>query len=152
MTDKEITAPKEFTIDRYKWMTDYTNERLGDDSELLHATGRMCCLGFYALACGLNKDDILEVADPESLLGHRLPHMLKEDGFADNAYNSSLAQKLISANDSGGDDHDAREAAVKEQFGTVGVEVKFTGEYQTEDELAEEKAAEEADQADYDGR
>lgn len=54
---------KELVIDRQKW---YRGQLYG--SKLLRkGDQRMCCLGFYALACGLKPDNIVEVSTPSAM-------------------------------------------------------------------------------------
>jgi hypothetical protein len=68
---------REFTVDRSKWM-----RGKGDQfSRLLVApetarngstvpsedVGKMCCLGFYSLACGLTPEEIEDVGFPSSV-------------------------------------------------------------------------------------
>ena len=48
------TAPKEFTIDRSKWVHGDNTKILGS-SLLLNEEENMCCLGFYSRACGFTK-------------------------------------------------------------------------------------------------
>lgn len=50
----EIRKPKEFTIDRRKWLRGKGKEF----SKLLRSNGEMCCVGFYAKACGLSDNAI----------------------------------------------------------------------------------------------
>lgn len=50
-----ITPVKELTIDRSLW---YRGQG-GDSSKLERTDGRRCCIGFYALACGLTRKEIL---------------------------------------------------------------------------------------------
>lgn len=65
------TERKVLVIERSKW------RRGGPDggdgvTRLLNDRGLMCCLGFDALACGVPKAVILNMIDPESLVGNRL--------------------------------------------------------------------------------
>jgi hypothetical protein len=47
------------TIDRKKWL-----RGTGDSFLLSPRDGKMCCLGFYALACGLTENDIRDQLTP----------------------------------------------------------------------------------------
>src|SRR6478736_6393894 len=55
-------GPLEVVIDRAKWH----RGKGGPGSKLITFDGKMCCLGFDALACGLKHDDINLVCDPAS--------------------------------------------------------------------------------------
>lgn len=49
-------------IDRSKWL------RGTGDGTLLDHEGKMCCLGFFARACGYNDDQIVAHADPTQMM------------------------------------------------------------------------------------
>lgn len=59
-----VSGPIKVRIDRSRWLRGEGS----DDSFLLRPRdGRMCCLGFCALAMGLNEDDIRNVYEPEDV-------------------------------------------------------------------------------------
>src|SRR5882724_8027325 len=51
------------TVKRYQWFRGQPSRQ----SKLLRHDGKMCCLGFAALASGYNPSDIREVTTPQSL-------------------------------------------------------------------------------------
>jgi len=57
---KIVKDVKSFTVERKNWYRGKGDEK----SRLLNNSGKMCCLGFYALACGLDKKVIKNVPDP----------------------------------------------------------------------------------------
>lgn len=61
---RENDMPEKLTIQRHKWF----RGRGSEHSRLLRHDGRMCCLGFYSLQCGLQ---------PEHILGCGLPSNAK---------------------------------------------------------------------------
>lgn len=110
------------TIVRSKWL----HGEGGLKSELLRESdGKMCCLGFYGIACGIAPKDILGVGEPESAdeyndadYRHNWPHWLFED---------SGCGALIGRNDSSDPKYrDAqREADIARLFAKHGVTVVF---------------------------
>jgi hypothetical protein len=53
------------TIDRKKWLR---GEGSATSLLLRRGDGKMCCLGFYGLACGLKETDILGISNPNYLI------------------------------------------------------------------------------------
>lgn len=121
---------KSFVVDRAKWGR-------GNETMLLNGTdGKMCCLGFAALACGYSKDDILDRGRPEDLVVE-----LKEKGVdSPNRWFDGLVKphprgfdltgigaRIISANDDDRITDHEREAVLRGLFLKLGVEVKFEG-------------------------
>ncbi len=132
--------PKSFTIDRKIWSNAETHRRLEDvgrhaeaHSKLLDEHGRMCCLGFYALACGVPKESIENVSTPDCIIK---PYRRLVTGMVCTSEGSSdLATDLMSANDEdttddGGDiTPKQREKSIRDHFKKIGVAVRFTGAY-----------------------
>ena len=109
------TPPKEFTIVRSKWAHGGTqNERILGPTNLLNDKGNMCCLGFYAEACGAPKTYLRGRAYP----GSEIPLM----------QTIGLCGDAIRVNDRGGDNK-AIEKELKVIFKSRGVKVKFVGRY-----------------------
>lgn len=117
-------------IDRAKWL------RGEKDAGLLlrESDGKMCCLGFLALACGLEEDQIVEVGEPHETRSPLLPKWLcsaydehEDDGELVTKYiDSSDAVELMKINDTVGDDA-PREREIASVFAKHGVEVEFVG-------------------------
>lgn len=65
----EQVEKKVLTIERSLWVRGGGRTRyLYGDAALLNEKGRMCCLGFDALACGLQQEDILHVEMPADII------------------------------------------------------------------------------------
>ena len=129
-----LRKPKSFTIDRSKWVHGGPKNasKLGSTS-LLNERERMCCLGFYSEACGVPRYDLQSKGTPVGLLGissFRVPYMTskRHSGIISN---SDLASGLVRIND----DHfknrtpKEKEKAIRADFKTIDVKVRFTGEY-----------------------
>lgn len=58
------SAPKVLTIDRSLWLRGNPN-----NSKLRDSDGKMCCLGFDALACGVKDWQITDVGNPGAVMG-----------------------------------------------------------------------------------
>lgn len=61
---KVVKDVKSFVVDRSKWLR---GEGF-DDSCLLTTGNRMCCLGFYAEACGLDRKTIRNIQSPSGVV------------------------------------------------------------------------------------
>lgn len=105
---------QQLEIDRTKWYRG--NKYL--DSRLLSARG-MCCLGFYALACGLEEVEILNKSYPNAD-DKRNPEWLFES-YLDRNFNEILAQ----INDSSLTSDAEKEKKITRIFAEHGVEVTF---------------------------
>lgn len=125
---------KVLTIDRKLWANATVHKRfvsVGRVDEaaslLLGKDGRMCCLGFYALACGASEDEILNVANPVGL-DRQVRRKLKGMTKSKLPENTLLAAQLIQANDARCySTLDEREKKIRELFKTIGVKVRFVG-------------------------
>jgi hypothetical protein len=111
------------TIDRKRWLR-------GDrDSALLRPDGKMCCLGFLGLACGLTTADIYDIASPASVLNReKFPEFLfKPDAQSEAIYmfNSGIAKQLMNINDLLELTDSEREAQLRDIFDLHGIEVEF---------------------------
>ncbi len=133
----KLKKPEVFTINRSKWV--HGGERIKDilgTSELLNDCGNMCCLGFYAKACGVPEDKLSGIATPEQVRAGttRVPYMTTN---FENKYrvNSDLASGLMSINDheEGSDNENIslkdKEKLVRDKFKEIDVRVRFTGKY-----------------------
>lgn len=111
---------KQFTIDRKKWARG--REKV---NKLLKNDGTMCCLGFYAKACGLNDEQILHTGAPHQLLVP-LPRQMAWLVDEANCDATTDASDLIFANDSMLRDG-PRERKIIKIFAQKGIEVTFKG-------------------------
>lgn len=113
-----------FVIDRKLWLRGE-----GDDRSLLlrDRDGKMCCLGFYSLALGFDKEDIREYACPSEVDGEvNYPEwMYRDDDLCDTMSSKTLS--LMTINDSKFLDDESRERRITEIFASSSVEVEFVG-------------------------
>jgi hypothetical protein len=105
-------------IDRGKW------DRGSGCSALLR-DGKMCCLGFYAEACGLKDSDIKNIGTPSVLAkrGVKIPKAMKWLLFSGD--DSVDCSNLIQANDNQRQPN--REEKIARLFAKHDVTVEFTG-------------------------
>jgi hypothetical protein len=122
---------KEFTIDRAKWY----RGKGPKESCLLNDEGQMCCLGFFAKACGIEDDKIQGKACPpevhyggdcddwESVLirGERSSTF----GVVDDM--SFTAHSLMITNDYMHHSDQVKEEKIIKEFAYYGITVKFVG-------------------------
>lgn len=134
-TQKELKMrlrkPKEFTIDRGKWVHGgFENKKKLGSTNLLNDQERMCCLGFYSEACGVPRDDLRNLATPSGLVGVRVPYMTSKHHLGV-ITNSKLATDLIQINDdlNSPTSPKEKEKLVRASFKEIDVKVRFTGTY-----------------------
>ena len=120
-TKSTPTSPTELVIVRSKWA------RGGeDDTQLLNSAGKMCCLGFYALACGYNPTEIEDYAEPETLAKNACGAV--RPGYKwllEGKENSPQAMNLMEVNDSTLFTNEHREAFIQTEFAKQGIAVTF---------------------------
>jgi hypothetical protein len=114
-------------IDRSKWLRGEGS----DDSYLLrNEDGKLCCLGFYAQACGLETEAITNVATPAQVPKYA---NIWGDGACwlfDESNVSSTCNDLMMINDEKlpfFDSEKEREEQVAAIFAKHGVQVEFVG-------------------------
>jgi len=107
-------------IDRKQWLRGEGGHR----SYLLRKSDRkMCCLGFFSLACGLREDQILGVVSPRDLLDSptQMSFLFDDEGLS----SSFVGDHLMATNDDPSL-HDAdREKNITRLFAENGIEVSF---------------------------
>lgn len=110
---------KELVLDRETWLRgDY------DKSVLRDADGRMCCLGFLGLACGVSPDKMLYVPMPDDMLldDYSIPWpeglLFERDGGG--WRNSKLCNQITTINDEAGVSDDERVAQLQPLFEKLG--------------------------------
>ena len=116
-------------IDRKTWIR---GEDSGASCLLRSSDGKKCCLGFYALACGLHENQIREKPAPANLsnTGIKQWNDTMYRSIPTDAYqtlkHSSIAQHLMLINDEVCfSSEEEREQKIKELFARIGVEVEF---------------------------
>lgn len=128
-------------IDRSKWLR---GEGETASKLLRERDGKMCCLGFYLLSCGLEPDMIQGRGTPGAVYKYRELYPEEHQGEPvpawtyeyhndeDEYYNTFIVRDLIRANDEWVDDliggEKGREERITALFATQGIEVEFIGE------------------------
>jgi hypothetical protein len=118
---KSQTKVTEFTIDRSKW-----GRGCGDGILLSPDDGKMCCLGFYALACGVSPSSINNQGFPSDVaaLPGEMDWLFR--AFSDESV-TPAEEQIASTNDKENLLAKDREKKIREHFATRGIKVKFTG-------------------------
>lgn len=113
---------EKLVIDRTKWLRGEGSEA----SRLLRPSdGKMCCLGFYSLSCGLTDKDIQNIpAAPEIAEIPEVMDWLIED-CGNRIVHSDDAAELMDYNDTPPIRDTDREAHITEIFAKHGIEVEF---------------------------
>lgn len=120
---------EEFVINRDDWAR-------GRQSLLLGVDGKMCCLGFFSLACGLVEDDIRELDGPADaadsmkiaeILNNEAPWLLNTYEWEDDSMveNGQDTQYLMEINDDSATDDECKEEEIVRTFAENGVKVTF---------------------------
>jgi hypothetical protein len=121
-----MSEVKSFTIDRATWL----HGEGSDDSYLLRpADGKMCCLGHYLKAVGIEEEAITSVDTPSNLpveVLNEIPSWLLHEN---RIHVSSECQYLMKDNDDTTDSRNEKEANIIAGFKEVGIDVSFTGRY-----------------------
>jgi len=122
MSKKVFRDVKSFKIVRKNWL-----RGSGDNSALFRAEDeKMCCLGFYAKACGIAQKHIINMPTPEDVTSN-----LKDiDGRWDTClldlfWNTKLTNELMSINDNKKLSDQKREEKITAKFAKAGIKVKF---------------------------
>lgn len=115
---------KEFTIKRSEWYRGkgYLHSKLLDDC------GLKCCLGFFALECGLSKEEILDIEEPAQLLSKDEDSKLIEwETFLvdELGSNTSDCSSLMLINDSKVSSDKEKEDSIIRIFNNKGIKVSF---------------------------
>lgn len=112
----------EFTVNRKTWLRGEGD----DDSYLLRGSdGKMCCLGFRAMACGHR---------PEDIVNHGTPFKLEYDACKWGAYvdfvgqaNSAACMEAMAVNDDSDIADAERESSLAIILAKLGDTVTFVG-------------------------
>jgi hypothetical protein len=120
---------KSFTVKRSDWGRGNT----GLNSVLYNTdNGKLCCLGFYALSCGLRKQDIKDASSPSYLVNNTYKlweTKLVRDTTINPRYLNSVdvfaCENLMRTNDSELLSDKQRETQLTKQFAKLGIKVKF---------------------------
>lgn len=123
-------------ISRAKWLRGEGS----DDSCLVRASdNKMCCLGFFGLACSIEADKMLEVKTPEEVpttanetvrdvwtrKANESKGLFCSRGGGWELTLSSTCSDLMEANDDKKVEEEAREDTISKLFQKIGVEVIF---------------------------
>lgn len=125
MTDsKEL---KVLELDPERWL------RGQKDSALLKQDGRMCCLGFLALACGAREADIIEEAMPSDAVGVAWPTELLVDAEGRvSVRDSRTCKNIADLNDDATIDDETRVEALTPLFERLGYRLEVKNQARVE--------------------
>jgi hypothetical protein len=117
-----MKLPMKLTISRAQWLR-------GEGSEasylLRESDGKMCCLGFYALACGIPQDDIIFIPAP-SKIDYRLVECTHINQLVtSDLENTELCCDLMNINDRISITEERREEEIITKMATINVQVEF---------------------------
>ena len=138
----QLPSPRrELVIDRAKWLTGAALQYLDESVLLDEPSGMMCCLGFACKALGATDVQITGKATPEDVDG--LKKQLLSAGLLVKVGrthytctdNSGVSHEAMEANDDSRISNAKRELAVKRVLAKAGWDVRFIGNYPTEEEL-----------------
>jgi len=114
-------------IDRKRWLRGEGSE----GSMLLRSIDdKMCCLGFYGIACGLTPERIRDAETPSDVPVQSFKKSIDSiwgngDWLFKNYTSSADCEALMGANDDEHSSDQAREDRIKEVFAKHDVEVEF---------------------------
>jgi hypothetical protein len=122
-----------FDIDRKHWHRGNSKRPNGKNSSLWdNEEDTYCCLGFYSLACGAEKERLDEVSVPSELFNYDEPACALykalewlDVGYSDGEFVVSPCENLIQTNDSKFISDELREADIKAYFREQGITVNF---------------------------
>jgi hypothetical protein len=112
-------------IDRERWQN---GSKPGRSMLLNTGNGRMCCIGFYMLACGATEAQIEDTSTPCDMWLNEIP---SEARWLVNTIevplrnDSSACTRLVTQNDNQVVTESVREQGITEEFAKHGVEVEF---------------------------
>lgn len=115
-----MKKPFRFVVDRRTWL----RGEGGIDSALLRGRdGKKCCIGFLALACGHQPEDILDVDTPANLQKRKGPlRRLVKDSC-----DTRRCERAIHTNDDTLMPDRVRERELRKLFRELSIEVTFRG-------------------------
>lgn len=119
MKNKTFNDAKKFTVERSSWFRGKGSLK----SKLMNRSGNKCCLGFYALECGLNEENIKGAPGPADVAieGAKWSSFLLS--FRRNT--SPVCMRLMQINDDEFITDEKREKELKKVFENCGVAVRF---------------------------
>jgi|SRR5580698_3376967 hypothetical protein len=135
---KIVEDVKEFVVKRKTWYRGKGSE----NSCLLNDAGRMCCLGFYAEACGLDRKTIRDLSSPRDAVqitqqGEttskdgdivcRKSNVVWSTKLVSNVYmiNIPTCNTMMEVNDNKKLSDEERETKLTALFKRLGIKVKF---------------------------
>lgn len=113
---------KEFVISRKIWA--HATVKMDRVNYMLESSGKQCCLGIYASACGIPADVLLDAPAPMYVF-NRL-HGAWQTKLIENGEQTVLTKELIEANDRSGWSLPYRQRKIRALFGQMGIKVRFT--------------------------
>lgn len=130
-----LTPLTQLIIDRSKWRTGGNGKYKtgkGATTYLLHPVNdNMCCLGFACEQIGVDLNAIRSEYAPKDL-GIKIPGLVKKTFLRNKIVATDLTTDAIHINDNSSTTPAEKELLLTERFAKEGIEVIFTGEYDTE--------------------
>jgi hypothetical protein len=133
---KVVGDVKSFIVERKKWLRGEGSE----DSCLLTEGNRMCCLGFYAEACGLDRKVIRGLSSPMKAVyatqGHfienykdklstRKSDVIWKTKLVKSGRDTATCNDMMKINDDEHIDDTIRETKLTALFKKLGIRIKF---------------------------
>jgi hypothetical protein len=118
-------------VDRAHWLrgkTGFGSMLLRSDGEVVDG-GKMCCLGFVALAIGCSREEIVGVSSPlsKAFLPKVSPHTSRIFPGLGSRHGDAVIAYAVAVNDSDAIQDDERERQLTSLFTQIGVDMTFTG-------------------------
>lgn len=114
-----------FKIDRKLWLR---GEGATKSALIREADGKMCCLGFFGIACGLSVNDLMGQKQPSDVKGYPSWLMSTYTNEFDKLNHTGCSMdchNLMSNNDTDGIDDNERERRIISSFANNDVQVEF---------------------------
>lgn len=148
----KFKKPKTLVIDRSKWGCGSVKKRelfkiMGKTAMLNSKTGKMCCLGFDAVACGVSKEHLKDVGEPCDVadviaesINEKIQNERPDDylyhvdipGLTRDGNNTGFSDDAIGVNDDNEITQEEREQQLISLFKKKGTVLSFVGKFPRE--------------------
>jgi hypothetical protein len=115
-----ITDASQFIIERSKWCYGQ-----GKNTKLLDSAGKKDCIGFFLIASGFKKEDLLGLDEPIELTYKHEWFTKLIDWHGSSCMQSPICNDIIQINDYAAMDDAAREKKLTKLFESIGVTLTF---------------------------
>lgn len=121
--EKPSPSPRKLVIDRSRW---YRGQGAEGSRLIREEDGKMCCLGFLGLACGIPAEHLQGYLTPSAVAPKHIGKW--PTGLFIGGTLSTTCELLMHRNDAPAYLPSVREELLQEAFETIGIEVEFVGE------------------------